>query len=187
MEKLKFLACFLAVLLMTGCRGDHPELERAMDLRAELLVSSVSFDAKITADYGDEMQTFAVYCEGDSEGNLGFRVTAPASISDITGRISSGEGKLTFRDTALAFPLLAEDQLSPVSAPWVFHNTLRSGYLTAAGMEGETLRLTIDDSFEEDALTLDIWLDEKNTPVRAEILFDGRRILTLEIENFTIV
>jgi hypothetical protein len=74
-----------------------------------------------------------------------------------------------------------------VSAPWIFYTTLRGGYLTAAGMEDNLLRLTIDDSYEEDALTVDIWLDEADNPIRAEILFDGRRILTLNIENFTIV
>ena len=64
---------------------------------------------------------------------------------------------------------------------------MRSGYLTSAGMEGDLLRLTIDDSYEEDALTLDIWLNEQDIPIRAEILYDGRRILTLEIENFQIM
>ena len=158
-----------------------------MALRAKLLPASVSFDAEITADYGDAIHTFCVFCEGDNQGNLGFRVTSPETIADITGRIVSGEGKLTFRDTVLAFPLLAEDQLSPVSAPWVFYSTLRDGYLTSAGMEEDKLRLTIDDSYEEDALTVDIWLDAEDKPVRAEILYDGRRILTLRIENFTIV
>ena len=54
-------------------------------------------------------------------------------------------------------------------------------------MEGDLLRLTIDDSYEEDALTLDIWLNGQDIPIRAEILYDGRRILTLEIENFQIM
>ena len=184
---MKILAVMLALLLLGGCKGSEAELDRAMALRAKLLASSVSFDAEITADYGDEVHTFAVYCEGDSQGNMGFRVTAPETIADITGRIDAGQGKLTFQDTALAFPLLAEDQLSPVSSPWIFYQTLRSGYLTAAGMEEEFLRLTIDDSYEEDALTLDIWLDEQDLPIRAEILYDGRRILTLEIENFQIM
>ena len=112
---------------------------------------------------------------------------SPDTIADITGRIDGGEGKLTFRDTALAFPLLAEDQLSPVSGPWIFYQTLRSGYLTAAGMEDDLLRLTIDDSYADDALTLDIWLDKQDNPIRAEILYDGCRILTLDIENFQIV
>ena len=184
---MKFIAVLLALLALSGCGGENGSLDRAMALRAKLLTSSVSFDAEITADYGDEVHTFCVYCEGDSQGNLGFRVTAPETIADITGRIDAGEGKLTYRDTVLAFPLLAEDQLSPVSAPWIFYTTLRGGYLTSAGMEEDLLRLTIDDSYEEDALTVDIWLDETDTPIRAEILYDGRRILTLTIENFTIV
>ena len=177
----------MALLLLGGCKGPEGELDRAMALRAKLLASSVSFDAGIRADYGDKVHSFSVYCEGDSQGNLGFWVTAPETIADITGRIDGGEGKLTFRDTALAFPLLAEDQLSPVSSPWIFYQTLRSGYLTSAGMEGDLLRLTIDDSYEEDALTLDIWLNGQDIPIRAEILYDGRRILTLEIENFQIM
>ena len=184
---MKILAVILALLLLGGCRGSEAELDRAMALRAKLLASSVSFDAVITADYGEEVHTFSVYCEGDSKGDLGFRVTAPETISDITGRVDGGEGKLTFGDTALAFPLLAEEQLSPVSAPWVFYQTLRGGYLSAAGMEDDLLRLTIDDSFEEDALTVDIWLNESDTPIRAEIVYDGRRILTLDIENFQIL
>ena len=158
-----------------------------MQFRAKLLTSSVSFDGEITADYGSEIHNFSVYCEGDSQGNLGFKVTAPETIAGITGRMNGGEGKLTFRDTVLAFPLLAEDQLSPVSTPWIFYTTLRSGYLTSAGMEEDLLRLTIDDSYEEDALTVDIWLDANDSPVRAEILYDGRRILTMVIQNFQLL
>lgn len=184
---MKILAALLAVLMLTGCGSHEEELDRAMTLRMKLLTSSVSFDAEITADYGDEIHTFSVYCEGDAQGNLGFKVTAPDTIADITGRIEAGKGKLTFRDTVLAFPLMAEDQLSPVSSPWIFYTTLRGGYLTAAGMEDDLLRLTIDDSYEEDALTVDIWLDSADNPIRAEILYDGRRILTLVIENFQIV
>lgn len=184
---MKILAVVISLLLLSGCTGKDAELQRAMELRTRLLSACCSFDAEITADYGSSIQTFRVYCEGNAQGNLGFSVTAPESIQGITGRIESGEGKLTFQDTALAFPLLAEEQLSPVSSPWIFWNTLRGGYLTAAGMEDDLLRLTIDESYEEDALTVDIWLDDTDHPIRAEILYDGRRILTLTIENFQIV
>lgn len=177
----------MSLLLLTGCAGKEAELDRAMELRAKLLGSCCTFDAEITADYGNSIQTFRVYCEGNAQGDLGFSVTAPESILGITGRIEKGEGELSFQDTALAFPLLAEEQLTPVSSPWIFWNTLRGGYLTAAGMEDNLLRLTIDESYEEDALTVDIWLDEADSPIRAEILYDGRRILTLTIENFQIV
>lgn len=174
------------LMMLSGCTGKEAELERAMDLRTKLLVSGCTFDAKITADYGDEIYTFSVTCEGDSQGNLGFTVMEPETIAGITGVIVNETGKLTFDDAALTFPLLADDQVTPVSAPWLLLKTLRGGYLTAAGMEDDLLRLTIDDSYEEDALQLDIWLDGGNCPLRAEILYDGRRILTMEVSNFQI-
>lgn len=183
---MKVAAVLLVLLMLTGCSGKEQELDRVMTLRAKLLAGECSFYADITADYGDELYEFSVYCEGDREGNLGFRIDQPESIEGITGAVSREGGKLTFSDTAVAFPLLADDQLSPAGAPWIFYTTLRSGYLTAAGTEGDYLRVTIHDSYEEDALQVDIWLDGENLPARAEILHDGRRILTLTIRNFQI-
>ena len=184
---MKWLAFLLAAVLLTGCGGKNPELDRAMALRAKLLTADCTFEAEITADYGDELSVFSVYCEANQQGDLGFRVTAPETIADITGRIQREEGNLTFSDTVLAFPLLAEEQLSPVSSSWMFLKCLRGGYLTSAGMDGELLRLTIDDRYEEKAITLDIWLDSTDTPVRAEFCWEGRRILTMNITNFQIL
>lgn len=181
----KLAVIFLCLFLLTGCIGNNEELERAMGLRAKLLSGSCGFDTEITADYGDQLYTFSVSCTGDSSGMLTFTVTAPDTIAGIAGSISNGAGKLTFDDTALEFPLLADGQVTPVSAPWLLLKTLQGGYLTSAGMDGELLRLTIDDSYEEDALQLDIWLGRDDKPVRAEILYDGRRILTLTVNNFT--
>jgi hypothetical protein len=74
-----------------------------------------------------------------------------------------------------------------VGAPWILLKTLRGGYLNAANMEDGMLRLTIDDSYEEDALQVDVWLNEADQPFRAEILYDGRRILTLNVNHFQIL
>ena len=167
--------------------GNNKALDTMMDLRADLLSASCSFYADVTADYGDKLYTFDLFCEGDTQGNLGFRVKAPETIADITGQVSKEGGKLTFTDTALTFPLLADDQVTPVSAPWLLLKTLQGGYLTSAGMEEELLRLTINDSYEDDALQLDIWLDDSDKPILAEILYDGRRILTVSVSNFQIL
>ena len=83
--------------------------------------------------------------------------------------------------------MLTQEQISPVSAPWIFLRTLRGGYLTSAGEEEGLLRVTIDDTYEEAALQLDIWLNGETMPVRAEILYDGVRILSLEVEKFEIL
>lgn len=183
-------AALMLILLitLTGCSGMRNQIDRAMALRSKLLSGNgCSFTAQITADYGEKLHTFSMQCQGDTQGNLTFTVTEPESISGITGMVSLEGGKLTFDDVALEFPLLADDQVTPVSAPWILLKTLRGGYLTSANEEGELLRLTIDDSYEDDALQLDIWLNSQNQPVQADILYDGRRILSLTVTDFQIL
>lgn len=155
-----------------------------MALRTKLLAGSVAFDAAITADYGDKTYTFAANCIVDTQGSLTFTVKEPESIAGITGTISANGGKLTFDEHALAFQMLADGQVTPVTGPWILMNTLRSGYLTSCGTEGQRIRLSIDDSYKDDALHLDIWLDADDLPERGEILWQGRRVLSISVSNF---
>ena len=180
----KWLLCLLLLAGLCGCSGESKELERGLALRTSLLkASGLTFEAEITADYGDKLHQFSMNCQADGEGNVAFTVTAPETIAGITGRITEEGGAVTFDDVALLFDLLTDEQLSPVSAPWILVKTLRSGYLRSVGQEEKGLRLTVDDSYADDALMVDIWLDEQDLPKRAEILYDGRRILTLLGKN----
>lgn len=177
----------MAMVLLAGCTGKRNEMDRAMNLRAALLGSGgCSFTAQICADYGNALYEFTLYCEGMNNGDLGFRVEQPETLTGITGRFKGDEGALTFDDVVLTFPLLADGQVTPVSGPWIFLKTLLGGYLTACNQEEEYLHLMINDSYEEDALQLEIWLNDENIPVQAEILYDGRRIVTMQIEDFVI-
>ena len=186
---MKKLWCVITVLFLFGCSGETSEMSRALALREKLLqCESCAFDAEITADFGDKIYTFDLSCSGDKNNNLTFSVVSPESISGISGVISSSGGKITFdEDRAIAFPLLAEGELSPISAPWVLYKTLRSGYLTSCGKEGDAVRVTLNDSYEDEALQVDVWLNEKDYPETAEIFWQGRRILTLLIKDFQIL
>lgn len=183
----RFAAIMLVCVLLSGCSRGQDRINRCMELRSRVLRSGCSFTAEITADYGDKIYTFTVDCAADSAGELTFAVVQPESIAGITGSISGEGGFLTFEDAVLHFELLADETLSPVSAPWIFIKTLRGGYLTSAGDDGDLLRVTIDDSYEEDALQLDIWLDGEDIPVQVDILYDGRRILSMTIRDFAFV
>lgn len=184
----KWVLVVLFALCLGGCGEKNRELERGLALRSRVLqAAGCRFSATVTADYGDKVYGFSMDCQGDEQGNLTFTVTAPQTISGITGTISGEGGALTFGDTALAFPMLAEGLVSPVSGPWVVLRGLRSGPITAAGMEGERLRLSLDDSYEDLALHLDIWCDEGGTPLMAQIWQDGRTLLTISLENFTLL
>lgn len=185
MKRIALLLC--ALLLLTGCSGKNQDLDAAMNLRSKLLSKAVSFDAQVTADYGDKTYTFSMNCKADTQGNLTFTVVEPEIISGITGKVSATGGKLVFDDVALGFDLMADEQFSPVSGPWLLMKTLRSGYLTSCNREGDALRISIDDSYNDDALHLDIWLNGEDVPVRGEIMWQGRRLLTISVKNFTFV
>lgn len=184
----RVLMLFLIVFFFSGCSEGDVALKQAVSLRETLLQSDgCTFETVITADYGEALYTFTMSCQADSQGNLTFSVIEPQTIAGISGRISDDGGELTFDDQVLAFALLADDQLTPVSAPWLFIKTLRSGYLRACDPADAGMRIIIDDSYAEDALQLDIWVDDNNIPVSSEILWKGRRILSLEIKNFNYV
>lgn len=175
------------VLCLTGCGGKNTELERGLSLRAAVLkAASCSFVCQITADYGDKIYSFTMDCTADTDGDVDFTVTAPETIGGITGTLSGEGGELTFGDTALYFDVLAEGLLSPVSGPWVLIKALRSGCLTSAGLDGECLRLSIDDSYADNGLHLDIWCDGEDLPAKAEIRWEERTILSMSVINFTI-
>ena len=180
----RIIPILLILVLLAGCAGARDTMDRAMALRSALLAKGAEFDAAVTADYGDKTYSFGMHCRMEAQGKVTFSVTAPETIAGITGTVSASGGKLTFDGNALAFTLLADRQVSPVSGPWLLMKTLRSGYLTSCGVEDGCLRIAIDDSYEDDALHLDVWLDESDCPKRGEILWKGRRILTVEIENF---
>ncbi len=178
------LAGLLLTLFLTGCGSG--EIDKAMTVRDQLQSSNgCSFVAEITADYGDAIYEFAMECLVDQIGNLSFTVLEPETICGITGNIRQEKGQLTFDDKVLAFELMADGQITPVSTPWILMHTLRSGYLNACTDTDEGMMLVIDDSYEEDALKLNIWLSQENLPREAEIFWDGNRILTLTVSDFT--
>lgn len=186
MKKCVLLA--VMIVLLTGCSNDGDAVDRAMALRSRLMAGNgSSFHAKITADYGDKVCVFQVQCQSDRQGSVQFEVLEPEPIGGISGKIDAKGGQLQFDDLALAFDLLADEQVSPVSAPWLMLKALQGGYVKSGGMEGELYRVTIDDSYDSDAMQVDVWLGADGLPVRAEILYRNRRILSLVVSNYRIL
>ena len=184
----KYAISLLLCFLLAGCGEQNTELNDALELRTKLLQGSgCSFTAQVTAQYGDALYSFAMDCTADRSNCLLFTVTQPESIAGITGKLTSDTGELTFDDTALQFPLEADQQLSPVSAPWILLKALRSGYIASVCREEGQLRLSLDDSYREDTLRLDIWLDTDHLPEQADILQNGRRILSVTVKDFVIL
>lgn len=181
----KLTALIICLFLLCGCHSSDREIDGALDLRQKLSsANGCQFDCIISADYSDVLYNFSMNCIYDHNGNMRFTVINPESISGISGSIDQNGGKLTFDDKVLAFPILADGYISPVSAPWFFMNTLCGGYIRACGQEGERIRIIIDDTYHENSLQADIWTDQDYLPLFCEFLWQGRRILSIEINNY---
>ena len=177
----------VCICFSAGCSYQN-YVNDGLALRNEILLAEgCVFRAVITADYTDKVYTFDMQCEFDKLGNMHFTVLAPDVIAGITGNVSDEGGNLTFDEQILAFELLADGQLTPVSAPWVFMKSLRSGYIHSVARNKDNLQVCINDSYEEDALEVDIWLNVENQPEIVEILWQNRRILSLSISEFCIL
>ena len=183
----RLAAALITVALLTGCGSSKQTLDEAMQLRAKMIASQgCAFDAVVTADYGQETQSFKVSCQTNAQGDLQFAISEPESLAEISGKVTGQGGALTFDDKVLAFGLLAEGQVTPVSAPWLLVRSLLGGNVKSCTQEDGMLRLSVEDGYQDDALQMEIWL-ENLQPKFAEVLWQGRRILTLEIENFRIL
>ena len=177
----------LILIFLMGCSREDPAMRQTLELRSRCLgAQEVCFRAELTAHYIDTREVFTLDCRVDPEGVVTFTAAAPREIEGISGTVSGTEGTLAFDDTVLAFPLVTQEGLSPVSAPWVMMRALRTGCIISAVMEDELLHMTIDDSYADDALTVDIW-EKDGEVVSAEISREGRRIIVLEIEGFTLL
>ena len=124
----KVLAAGMILLLLTGCTQEE-NLDGPLELRKKLNGSGCTFRARVTADYGEDLYVFSMDCRTDTKGRLDFQVLEPESIAGINGIVEGQEGKLTFDDKAVAFPLVSEGQPVPVSGPWQLLRLLRSGYI----------------------------------------------------------
>ena len=175
----------LLLVFFLGCSGPDPAMEVALELRSRCLgAGQITFEAEICADYITSIEQFTLECAFDGTDTMTFTVAEPEEISGIRGTVSGTEGTVGYDDTVLGFPMLAEGRLSPLAAPWVLVKALREGCIIAVGREGEMLHLTVDDSYADNALTLDIWLEDGKVEA-AEIAWEGRRCVTMTVEDFS--
>lgn len=180
----RLLSVVLLLLVLCACT-QQDGVSQAVAIRDRLLsAEGCSFVADISADYGDKIYSFTMNCTFDAMGNMNFNVQQPVSISGVTGQIRDADGFLTFDDKLLAFELLADDQITPVSAPWIVVKTIRSGYINACAQRDGIVHVTFDDSYEENALQVDVWFQDQNVTA-AELLWCGRRIMTISVKSFT--
>ena len=173
---------------MSGCNNTNDVPDKFLNIRQKALnCDYCQFDAAVTIDYGDATYSFSVACKTDVNNNMNISVIKPELISGVHAKISGGSGKIVFDEEAIAFQTIANDQIAPICIPWLLMKSLYGGYMSSYGSGNNLNFVRIDDNFNQTEYSVELWLDEANIPSEAEILWDGKRIASLTIDNFVLV
>ena len=183
----KVLPCVL-LLLLSGCSKPREPVQQALDFRTALMeAGGCSFTAVIGADYGDRTYSFSVACDYTTGEGARIEVLQPEEIAGIAAKVSATGATVVFEDVELDFGQMAEGNVSPMAASWLLGHCWSQSYIDSAGADGQWQRITYLEGYNDEELTVDTWLDETQTPVHAEIVYDGTRCLNLEITQFQFV
>ena len=183
----RYLGIILIFLMLCGCGHENNAMDVAINLRDSLLKNNTcTFDAQITADFGEMFYTFQMHCKSDGQ-HLLFEVVEPETISGVSGSVARDGGKITFDNQALLFDTIADGRITPVSAPWLLIKTLTGGYIRGAGKTDDGYLIQFDDSYREDTLKINLELNMQELPVFAEIIWQGRRVASIKVDNFVIL
>ena len=183
----RVLFVLFTVVFLGGCKSDSTQMEQALAFRnAVLSADQCTFSAVVTTDYGDSLYTFGMDCISDKDGTLHITITKPETIDGITCTVAGETGKLLFDDKAVLFETLADGQITPVISPWLFMKVIRGGYIAFCERKDNNTELRIDDTFSDVSFSTEVYFDETKTPTFAEILWQGRRIVSIDISNFSI-
>lgn len=175
----------LLPMLLCSCGAKNDELQTALDFRAALLeAGGCSFTADVEADYGDRLYDFTLSCSYDGDdGSL--TVTAPESIAGISAVVRDGTSVLEFDGAALEFGPLANGFPSPLVLPWLLGSAWSEDYIARAGMDGDRVMVTWLKGYNDEELTIQTWFT-RQIPVRVEVVSAGRRVLTAELDDFSL-
>ena len=179
MKKLCLLVLCLA--LLTGC-GSGREAERRQQLAEALSARrDLGFTADVRAEYPDKTVSYRLSYEEDDRGCT-VRVLEPEEIGGVSVHLGPDGAQLRLEELRLDTGPLDRYGLSPLSALPALTRALREGHLESAWTEGD---LTVWELVADDHLTVQVWLDEALTPLRAELLSDGRVSVFLELSDWS--
>lgn len=160
-------------------------LAPAIKFRAALSqAGGCSFQAAVTADFGDTVQNFSMDCRTDAEGTAEWVLTAPETLAGISATVSDAGGTVTYDGMAVEFGLLANGNVIPAAAPSLAASCWAQEYIASAGEENGRYRVTYEKDFDEKRLIVDTWF-ENGVPICAEVCYNNQRILKLTISEFS--
>lgn len=161
-------------------------MQQALQLRTELLqAGGCRYAADVSVNYDDVRFDFSLDCVCGADGAARMTIRAPQTLAGIAAELSASSARVEFEDTAVAFGLMADGNLAPMQLPQLFVQALCADYISSAGREGDAVRVTYLHGYDDDELTVDVWLSGALLPEYAEVSYQGQMLAAMTITDFT--
>ena len=172
--------------MLTGCRASGGAMQQALQLRTELLqAGGCRYAADVSVSYDDVRFDFTLDCVCGADGAARMTIRAPQTLAGIAAELEGSSARVKFEDTAVAFGLMADGNLAPMQLPQLFVQALCADYISSAGQEGDAVRVTYLHGYDDDELTVDVWLSGALMPDYAEVSYQGQMLAAMTITDFT--
>ena len=178
-------ALMMTLLLLPGCGEREVRLEKSFDAvrQAVTAAQSISFQAELTADWGDNAADYGLSVAYDGQQTVQ-ELRSPALLAGIRARSLRGQTSVEYDGAVLGAGPLDGEGLSPMSAVPVIIDALASAYVELLWWEGEDMaaRLYVG---EQSVAT--VWLDGQSLALTgAEIACDGKTVITCRVTDWQI-
>ena len=185
MRKRIISALMMTLLLLPGCGGREARLERAFDSlrQAVTAAQSITFQAAMTADYGDTAAEYALAVSYDrAVAFTPAMILAPDIIAGVKATALRGETSVSYEGVILGAGPLDKEGTTPVSAVPVMLDALASAYVELLWWDGDYMAARF---YVGESSVLTVWLDgDTMLPRAAEIACDGRTVVTMDITDW---
>ncbi|MBQ9685308.1 MAG: hypothetical protein IJV41_02010 [Oscillospiraceae bacterium] len=168
-------------LLLTGCGKNKAEEDFAAFSERLNHLESLSFTAKVRAEYENKTARFTLSYQEDADGGV-VTVLAPELIAGVSAHVRPDGTTLQYDTVVLDTGSLDSLGLSPLSSLPVLLHTMRMGHCDSHWEEdGKTVLQLIPD----DDLKCTVWFEKGSMrPLRAELITDGRVTVVVEISDW---
>ncbi len=180
--------CLLAAALsLAGCGGPDDAVQRALDMRTDLLgAGSCTFSAEVSADLGDRVCAFTLDCAYSApDDSATLTVTAPDTLAGIRASVTGEGARVAFEDTRLELGTPPGGGPAPLELPRILGGAWASGYIESESELPEGFLATYRTGYGEEELLVCTWFNEQGVPTEAEVYDGGTRVLSAELTGFS--
>ena len=182
MMKRLIILVFLCALLLTACGKRRSEGDYRAFAEHLNSLNSLSFTARVRAEYEHKTARFGLSYAEDSEGGR-VTVLAPELIRGVSARVKPGRSTLEDDSVVLDTGSLDSFGLSPLSSLPAMLRAMRLGHLDSIWEEDGKTVVTLE---PDDELRCTVWLSRPDLrPLRAELITDGRVRVYVDISDWT--